>query len=74
MQTLESKKSTGNDIVDIRKFLVIDDWLDKGSPCLSDEDCEAAEAINSEMETVCRKYFSMSEQSMRLSAGLRFSI
>ena len=67
-------KSAKNEMVDVGKFLVIDDWLDRGRLCLSDEDCKVAESINREMETVCRKYFSMSEQSLRLSAGLRFSV
>ena len=61
-------------VVDLKKFLVVDDWEDRGRLCLSDKDCEIAEAINRAMETVCRKYFAMSEESLRLSSGLRFSL
>ena len=67
-------KNVENELVDLRQYLVVDDCLERGQLCISDEDCEIAESINREMESVCRKYSSMSEQSIRLSAGLRFSV
>lgn len=60
-------------IEDIRNVLVVDDFLEKSRPCLSDEDCACALAINKRMEDVSLDYYSLAEQSYRYSERLQLT-
>ncbi len=59
--------------IEISNMLLVDDFLEKSTPCLSDEDCACAEVINKRMEELSLEYCSMSEQSYRYSEGLRLT-
>lgn len=56
--------------VDLSKYLVVDDCLEKGRICDSPEDIAEAEAINREMEVVSRKARNMFTRSAELARGL----
>ena len=61
------------DLVDLDKYLVVDDCLQKGRICDSDEDVAIAEAINREMEIVSRKARNMFARSAELAKGFRLT-
>lgn len=44
------------DLVDVSKYLVVDDWSQKGTVLDSPEDIAEAEAINKEMRKVVQEY------------------
>ena len=58
------------DLVDVSKYLVVDDWSKKGKVLDSPEDIAAAEAINREMEVVSHKARNMFAHSAELVRGL----
>jgi len=58
------------DLVDVSKYLVVEDLSQKGKVLDSPADIAAAEAINREMEVVSRKARNMSAHSAELVRGL----
>lgn len=56
---------------DLSKVFEIKDISSMGVPCLSEEDCKAAENINQKMRNVSQAYSSMAARSCQLCAGLR---
>ena len=61
------------EIKEINNMLLVDDFLERSSPCLSDEDFACSEIINKRMEELSIEYCSMSEESYRYSEGLRLT-